>query len=385
VFFYLCGEATCQPTSLGQAIAAHAKTAKAYLVSLEHRYYGDSQPFASLTTENLKYLSTDFALKDAAAFEQYMQKKRGLTGPWIVVGGSYPGSLSAFYRLKYPDLVVGSLASSGPVQAKANFEEYDQHVATVAGADCAATMRKVTAQVEAALAHPADLADLKKKFQAEALVDDDDFVYFVADMGAMAIQYGYRDHFCELISGNSPIDGWAQFTKEIYVSWGMDALSDSPQGAVSLDPQDYKSAFGLRQWFYQSCTEYGYWQTAFHDAAVSVRSQRTNMDYFNKVCKRLFGLTAPVDTSHVNETLYKPLLAAPASKILFTNGSDDPWSRLSISKENGNDVNPKHSYYTIAKSAHCDDLRTPKSSDSAELEHARQLFDDLVATWIKRP
>ncbi len=37
--------------------------------------------------------------------------------PWIVVGGSYPGALSAWFRYKYPHLTIGSIASSAVVQA----------------------------------------------------------------------------------------------------------------------------------------------------------------------------------------------------------------------------------------------------------------------------
>lgn len=50
-----------------------AKKFGAAVVSLEHRYYGKSSPFKSLTTENLKYLSSKQALFDLAAFRQFYQ------------------------------------------------------------------------------------------------------------------------------------------------------------------------------------------------------------------------------------------------------------------------------------------------------------------------
>jgi len=40
----------------------------ALLVSLEHRYYGESQPYESWATENLEYLNTRQALADIAQF-----------------------------------------------------------------------------------------------------------------------------------------------------------------------------------------------------------------------------------------------------------------------------------------------------------------------------
>lgn len=42
----------------------------------------------------------------------------------VTIGGSYAGNLAAWFRLKYPHISHGSIASSAPLTAKANFFEY---------------------------------------------------------------------------------------------------------------------------------------------------------------------------------------------------------------------------------------------------------------------
>ena len=68
----------------------------------------------------LTYYNPKFrqAINDVASFIETMNKEHGFTGPWIAFGGSYPGSLAAWVREKYPHLIKGSVSSSGPLQAK---------------------------------------------------------------------------------------------------------------------------------------------------------------------------------------------------------------------------------------------------------------------------
>ena len=61
-----------------------------------------------MSVENLTFLNSEQALADLAAFVQAMNVKFKLSGcKWICFGGSYPGSLSAWFRLKFPHLVAG--------------------------------------------------------------------------------------------------------------------------------------------------------------------------------------------------------------------------------------------------------------------------------------
>ena len=71
----------------------------------DFRFYGDSHPTSDLSVENLVYLSSEQALADLANFVTSMNEQHNLTdAKWISFGGSYPGSLSAWFRLKYPHL-----------------------------------------------------------------------------------------------------------------------------------------------------------------------------------------------------------------------------------------------------------------------------------------
>jgi pimeloyl-ACP methyl ester carboxylesterase len=383
VFFYICGEATCTPRALNGAIREYAKKFHAKLVALEHRYYGESIPKPTFSTKDLQDLTTDAALKDLANFQQEIIAKNQWRGPWVAFGGSYPGSLSAYYRLKYPELVVGALASSAPVMAKEDFFEYDSHVTDVAGAECASKMREAVRDVESALVDKARFEHIKTLFKASEIIDNLDFIYVIADVGATAVQYGMRDAFCNQFydENYTPLENYAIAALAIYKAFGTNAVEMSMQSALSENPADYKG-LGLRPWLYQSCTEYGYWQNANQDETKSTRSLLINAAYHQNVCHRLFGIDEPAHTDLINASLYFPLLDESVTRIYFTNGENDPWSLLSMAEKNGNATNKNLNYNLIKGAAHCDDLRSPTTKDSESLKAARHTTELLIKQWL---
>lgn len=83
-------------------------------VVLEHRYYGTSMPTSDLSTENLRFLTTQQALADTAYFAQNVVFEGfgdvNLTAPgipYIAYGGSYAGAFVSFLRVQYPEIYFG--------------------------------------------------------------------------------------------------------------------------------------------------------------------------------------------------------------------------------------------------------------------------------------
>lgn len=383
VFFYICGESACSPNVLNGAIRAYAQHFNAKLVALEHRYYGESQPFKDLSTAHLRFLNTEHALNDLVYFQRAMQHSKQWKGAWFAFGGSYPGSLSAYYRMKYPYMVHGALASSAPVQAKEAFSDYDKHVSQVAGSACANAMREAVHTVESQMHDPEALAHIKQQFSATDIADPRDFLYVLADVAAASIQYGMRDEFCNALSnGSDVVQAYADFAHVIYKRFNIRAVDLSPQVAMDDSLNNATTGIGMRQWYYQSCSEYGYWQIAHPNPEYSCRSKAIDLPYHRSICKRLFHMTSPANTDRFNEDFYRPLFNHLTQRIHFTNGSNDPWSTLSLTPENAEHQNPNLSYTVIKGAAHCDDLRTPFKSDSAALKNARKKTKTLLNAWM---
>ncbi len=393
VFLWICAEGGCSADQMRGAVGAPAAKFGGHMVALEHRYYGKSFPVTDLTTPNMRFLSVEQSLADLTAFIQSMREVQGLTGPWVTAGGSYSGSLSAYMRATHPELVSAALASSAPVQAKESFDEYDAHIAQILGADCAAKTRVVVAQIDATMASDAaGFEDLKTAFGVDPLADP---AYFGATLsyllGGMA-QYGNptKEDYCAAVSAADPVKGLASLTKGVGATSsilasghdvaGLNLLANDGSNPMNTEIPD-EATTGGRMWLYQTCTQFGYWPVANHDRAVSVYSKYLTLEYYRGICNLVFGLTTPANAQALNDKYYSALINGQATKILFTNGSEDPWSELSMASPA---VKSQEFAYRVEGGHHCDDVLPEDANDSASLKGARAKFQSLLGGWLRK-
>ncbi|XP_077221051.1 putative serine protease EDA2 isoform X1 [Tasmannia lanceolata] len=332
IFLKICGESSCDGIA-NDYTSVLAKKFGAAVVSLEHRYYGKSHPFNSLTTSNLRYLSSKQALFDLAVFRQYYQESLNVKlnqsnaeNPWFVFGVSYPGALSAWFRLKFPHLTCGSLASSAVVLAVYNFPEFDVQIGESAGSDCKAALQEITKLVEELL--HSDARGVKNLFGAAKLTIDADFLYLLADAAVIAFQYGNPDVLCSPLldakkSGKNLVDAYANYVKDYYLgSFGVQVQTYDQQ---HLKKTELTEDRGDRLWWFQVCTEVAYFQVA--PSNDSIRSSKIDTRYHLDLCKNVFGEGIYPDVDMTN--LYYGGTKIAGSKIIFTNGSQDPWRHAS--------------------------------------------------------
>ena len=95
---------------------------------LEHRYYGQSSPYDSLTAKTLQYLTLDNAIADNIYFARTVSlpfdatnSSQASRAPWVFSGGSYSGALSAWTEKLSPGTFWAYHSSSAPVQAISDY------------------------------------------------------------------------------------------------------------------------------------------------------------------------------------------------------------------------------------------------------------------------
>ncbi|KAM9249321.1 putative serine protease K12H4.7 [Dugong dugon] len=363
-----------------------------------------------LSTKSLRlYLSSRQAVADIAKFRTKIARTRRLTkNKWVVFGGGYGGSLAVWSRIKHPDLFAAAVGSSAPIQGKVNFYEYFEVIyKTLAthNRECPGAVKRAYGLIMYMLLLPHYHSKLKFDYKlCEPLTINSEMEqFFILEnlmlITAAIVQSNKKnntimgkpgeisiDEFCEKMTDTSlglPYDRYASIVNTMLRNKRFHCFPASYKNYV----KEYSKSSSKnivyrrgRQWLYQCCTEFGYFFTTdFKNHSFSGLPLR----YYVKKCSDVFGLEFNNDSlvqSVMATNRYYGGFNVSGSKIIFSNGSNDPWYPMGITKDISKDLPAVF----IKGEAHCGDMLQPQDTDSAELIQAREKIFQILQKWLKK-
>lgn len=374
---YIGGEATLRESAVDHGSYMDlAILTNSSVVALEHRYFGESHPFEELTAQNLKFLTSDQALADLAYFiETYIHDNyHGKRPTVLVVGGSYPGTLSSYFRLKYPHIANFSWASSPPLLVKNNFTEYDKHCAEVLKSrsmQCYINTKKIFDDLNN------DPSRIKQYVHFKKSTNEVSHLSILSDFIAGIIQYdniyNLVKGFCDKQNGDEPdFDAFFYYFDKYLDGADPDSFDDFLNTNLSIH-SGYADSIS---WTWMTCNEFGWYQTA----SGELRPSKVDLDYSEALCYKLFqrGLAQNTQDKFNQYNAKYP----KSTMIFFTNGMTDPWSELSVADNINNSRLGRHSV-KIDGASHCSDLHSESKNDSEDLKRKRQQVIDTMKRWMK--
>ena len=348
------------------------------LIALEHRYYGASYPTfgdnaSSVTNENLKYLSSRQATADLAHFIHTLFHHPSMMV--YLFGGSYPGMMAAFTRTKYPYLIRGAISSSAPVQAVLNFDTYQSHVGynlrqidmncynivTMGHLGIVKMLQRNDTATIQSLAQQFNLCNSDTVLlsrENQNLFVGDGVVYFGAQendphcnnnddpfnfcnmeqiCNALTTQYTKEMNTTNATIEVAALNSLAYLTRtqqqQQHTLNGNDELCfvvDWNETLNYIADPILGQADGLRSWLYQTCTEFGFYQTCFdHKCPFGIGYHSLQQDLF--ICQyafRIYNTAQAVQST--NEWTGGWENIEQTSRIFSVTGTVDPWSEMAI-------------------------------------------------------
>lgn len=377
---------------------------EALLVFIEHRFYGKSIPFggdkdiAYSNASTLGYLTSTQALADYATL--IIDLKNNLTAvdsPVVVFGGSYGGMLAGWFRLKYPHIAIGALASSAPIL---NFEDITSpysfnNIITQdfrsESENCYEVIKGSWKEIEDTAERSGGLELLRKSFRicknyidAGALEGwlDTAFSYtamtdyptpsnFLNPLPAYPVK-----QMCKAI--DNPTTGNDTFAK---LYGAANVYYNYTRTATCFNLADSSDPHGLDMWGWQACTEMIMPIGGNNEESIFPESQ-WNYSQREAGCKGFYGVEPRpnwISTEFGGHDIYR-VLKRFGSNIIFFNGLRDPWSGGGVLKN----ISETIVAVVAEQGAHHVDLRFATKEDPQWLQDVRQREVNIISNWISQ-
>ena len=377
-----------------------AQEVGALVLALEHRFYGKSMPAPDFSNHSLALLSSEQALGDLAQFHFYATNIFGLTdeNKWVSFGGSYPGMLAGWARLKLPHLIHAAVSSSAPVFAQPDMVGYNNVVSK--------SLRSphVGGSIACRDAVSASFEALGERLTSQVGQDYLEETFFVCQAGSLREQENWQV-FSETFWGLFPLqdndpscsepacdykricdmaetsgtDEPLEFLKNLYYTKrGKDCLSINRVADVTK-LQDASNP--ERSWLWQTCTEFGFYQTCNpgSDCPFMQKPFVSSLDASLRLCDDVFGVPASVTKSRISfSNLMYGGMNPKGSRVLYMNGDVDPWSANSIVDS----ISVSLPAVWVEGASHHFWTHPKKPTDDGKVVEAREKISEQVQLWL---
>ncbi|KAJ8920963.1 hypothetical protein NQ315_015757 [Exocentrus adspersus] len=377
----------------------------ALIVFAEHRYYGESVPFGNRTftkPEYLAYLTTAQALADFVyLIEELRHTFFGTmisfdTYPFVAFGGSYGGMLSAWLRMKYPNSVIGAIASSAPIWFFEGLTPCDKFYETITtvfahyGTEHCNTTIKSTWDVIRNVTKTEEGRKLLSTIWnfcngLETSNDVDKLVDWLSNIyvNLAMVNYPYPTNFltqlpaypvkifCDKLNSFKVDDNKTLLEAlgkalEVYTNYTGKTKCNN----VNITSED----LGEFAWDYQACTELIMPMCSTENDMF----ETTAWDFknYSDECFRKFGVKS--SNRHWPILQYGGTNLKYFSNIVFSNGLMDPWSCGGVLRN----VSSTIWAVNITDGAHHVDLRGADPADTNYVVEARKMHVKAIKKWL---
>ncbi|CAI9736836.1 lysosomal Pro-X carboxypeptidase isoform X1 [Octopus vulgaris] len=372
----------------------------AMLVFAEHRYYGKSLPYGTESYKDpvkLSYLTSEQALEDYAKLIQHMKStiKGAQNSSVVAFGGSYGGMLSAWFRMKYAGVIVGSIAASAPIWGFPGISKCNglftviTNTFKLGGEHCPGNIRKSWKVIDDLGKYSEGLKFLSEELKLCSSLENStvgDLKEWLSDtwFDLAMMDYPYSTNFLQ------PLPAWP--VKKTCIPLNdphldgkhlISALAKSLQvyyNTTGKTPcfnltQTSSSNMGDLGWSYQSCTE-----MVMPSCTDGIKDMfypnKWNFTQFSESC---YAQWKVVPRPNWITTEYGGKNIQAASNIVFSNGLLDPWSAFGVLKN----ISDTLISVIIPEGAHHLDLRFKNIDDPPSVTEARNIEQMHIRKWLK--
>ncbi|KAJ7018968.1 peptidase S28 [Mycena alexandri] len=375
-------------------------------VILEHRYYGAF--FVTNQYRIYSWLNNEQAAADSANFMtnvKFAEFPEDLTAPhtrWIYYGGSYAGARSAHMKVLYPDIVFGSIASSGVTEAAISNWGYYDIIRRAAPANCSAQFITAVKEVDNLLSNPETNPKVKSFFGMPGLTLDADLTsFFAGPLGAWqsknwdpAVNSNSFSNTCAAMGNpsNATIATFQGFVVN-NATWNLATIVNKCFGTLNdTDFQQTNLSQTGRLWQFQVCTQWGFFDSPPPDPSIpSMLSKFVDVEYSSKICKQayppgeFFQVPALPNIEDVNKL---GGFNIAHDRLAIIDGEVDPWRfdcpHSFISPTEFREDTPLRPFKLIPNAVHHYDENglADHSQEPPEIQAIHQQEVDFVKGWL---